>query len=229
MSDSSNFLPCCCMLIVVLMLGSIITDPGDDYRVYDSEDYEPSVYNGTFHVVNDTLTNGTYNTTNLNNMMDVVNSYDTYFDVVPSGFVFVYNDGENSDKYNGDAGLLYSVFNDTVTGATYRVDKALTRGIAYYTNGTFNLSDGCSIRRQRKAGDNYYTIYYITLENGSRIESLNIYDNLTAEQKKYFDDYDEQLYRYYSEKQIKQLKSEANYLADLDTEMSVQNSVDLKS
>lgn len=180
---------------------------------------------GDWMVVNGVLTNGTYNTTDLTKRWD----YHREVSVVASDIVFVYNDGI-SKKYKGDAGLEYAMFNDTLTGSCYHMDKNLTRGIAYATNKKFNIKN-FSFECTRFYGNAYnppvdfYEVYgrfapaNITLDNGTVIKSLCINQDLTPDQKLYFDDYETQLYKYYEDKRIKEMEDTQHYLAELDDDM----------
>lgn len=212
------------LFVVVISLSGCIQSSNSSYN-YDEQ--IPSTVSGTFYVVNNTLTNGTYNTSNLSIMWDVLDdNYRKYYHVVPSDFVFVYND-RNTTEWDGDAGLQYSTFNDTLTGCVFRLNKNLTRGIAYETEGKFNLKDGFNITRTREQGNNYYKNYFnnIILANGTQVNALHIYDNLTLEQQKYFDDYEEQLYRYSQEKELREMDDYAGYLADMENEQTISNRI----
>ena len=48
--------------------------------------------------------------------------------------------------------------------------------------------------------------------------------DLTAKQKMYFDDYDTQLYRYYEDQKIKEMRNMEGYMADIESEIDYQNS-----
>ena len=148
--------------------------------------------------------------------------------VKASDFLFVYKD-RVSTKYEGDTGLEYSMFVDTLTGYYYHVDKSLTRGIAYATKRKFDIKD-FSLKRMCYPGDKFYSIFFnnITLDNGTVIESLTISEELTNEQKKYFDNYDEQLYRYYEDKKVQELEDANDYLDAIDSETRIQNKINSK-
>lgn len=165
---------------------------------------------------------------------NLVYSYIDYEDrdvnVVASDFVFVYNYGTFSE-YKGDLGLNYSMFNDTLTGYCYHFDKELTRGIACVTNRKFDIHNFSFRRYLRKEGDKFYTNYGdgITLENGTVIRSLSIDQDLTLNQKKYFDDYDTQLYQYYEEKKLKKMDDISYWTGKLESEVSVSNRINSNS
>lgn len=226
MGDTTNAIPCCCLLIVILFL-AVFMFPSHNTTVHTYNTEEPEEVMGDFNVVNNRLTNGTFNTTNLNKTWDVVR-YKNY-SITPTDFIFVYND-KNTTKYDGDAGLEYSTFNDTNTGSTYRMNKDLTRAIAYTTKGKFDLKDGFNLTRYRSSGENYYTpdSETITLNNGTKIEALHIYDNLTLEQEKYFVDYEEQLYRYIQEQRLKDIDRDTASAVEWDSELDVQNRISSK-
>ena len=196
---------------MVLLCFALLISPVNSY---------PGAPPGDWMVVNGVLTNGTYNTT------DLTKTWDHYknFDVLASDIVFVYNDGVY-DKYNGDAGLKYAMFNDTLTGCCFHVDKNLTRGIAYATNKKFNIQNfsfGCwrFYGNMYDPPEDFYEIHdNITLDNGTVIEPLRINQDLTPNQKLYFDDYETQLYKYYEDKSIKEMEDTQYYLAELDDDM----------
>lgn len=217
------------LIVLVVSLSGCVSDSSSDTvetteseEVYDMWNGPP----GDWMVVDGVLTNGTYNTT------DLTNAWDHYrkVHVVASDFVFVYNDGI-SDKYHGDTGLKYAVFNDTLTGCCFHIDKNLARGVAYATKNKFNIKNfsfECwrSYGNEYNPPDDFYIIYdstNITLDNGTVIESLRIDQDLTPDQKSYFDDYDTQLYRYYEDQKIKEMRNMEGYMADIESDIDYQN------
>lgn len=226
---------CCCFWIVIFFIaGGASPDNSESYTDIDVNDIvseNMSSYNtsgaslGEWNVVNGVLTNGT-DTGKLEWGYDRDSRKSIH--VVPTDFVFVYKD-KNSSEYEGDANLYYSTFNDTLTGCTYHVDRDLTRGIAYKTNSKFDLKDGFNITRWRDLYDTYYTIYdnKIILNNGSIIQGLSVADDLTPEEKMYFNDYDTQLYKYYEDKKLQKMDDIESWNARMDAELDVQNRIAL--
>ena len=120
------------LIVLVVSLSGCVSDSSSDTvetteseEVYDMWDGPP----GDWMVVDGVLTNGTYNTT------DLTNAWDHYrkVHVVASDFVFVYNDSI-SDKYHGDTGLKYAMFND---GKDNQVPESL-RKMSEGFNNRFN-------------------------------------------------------------------------------------------
>lgn len=149
--------------------------------------------------------------------------------VVASDFVFVYSDGI-TDKYEGDLGLEYALFNDTLTGDCYNVSKNFVRGIAFVTDRKFDIKN-FSFEYVKYINDDtrYITDKFddinITLDNGTVIKPLSIDMDLTPRQKKYFDDYDTQLRSYYDNQIIDALNDNAFWAGHLDSEISVSNRI----
>ena len=224
---------CGCLLIVVIGFFAVFSG-GDSSNstniVVNKNITEYDMFNGPpgdWNVINGSLTNGTFNTTDLTRRWDRTNRI---FHVDSPEFTFVYKDA-NTTRYRGDSGLEYSMFYDTVSGCCYHIEKDLTRGIAYATGGSFDI-DGFNFSRSRISPVDYYFVYSeypgetnVTLDKGTVIMPLSIGDNLTFEEKKYFDDYDEQLYKYYEEKKIKELKDNEYWTAKMENEMEIQNRI----
>ena len=148
--------------------------------------------------------------------------------VVASDFVFVYEDGVY-DTYKGDIGLKYAMFNDTLTGNCYHLHKDLVVGIAYATKKKFDIKN-FSFEYIHYIDDDFYWVgnamweSNVTLDNGTIIKPLRIEQDLTPEQKLYFEDYDTQLYKYYEDKKIKEMEDMEAYMADLEDDMLRTNS-----
>jgi hypothetical protein len=202
------------LIVLVVSLSGCVSNTSS-YTVETTESEEDyGIMNGPpgeWNLINGTLTNGTYNTTDLGKLWDRSSRYIVHVD--SPEFVFVYNDG-NSSKYKGDTGLKYTLFYDD-KGCCYHIEEALTRGIAYVTGGTFDV-DGFNFSRRRNSNKDYYYVYSevpdktnVTLDNGTVVFGLYIYDNLTLEEKKYFDDYDTQLYKYYEDKKSEEMRKSA--------------------
>ncbi|WP_323735874.1 hypothetical protein PXD04_08265 [Methanosphaera sp. ISO3-F5] len=184
---------------------------------------------GDWMVINGVLTNGTYNTT------DLTRNWDSRRDVTVevSNLVYVYNDGI-SQKYKGDSGLSYAMFNDS-KGCCYHMSKDLVRGIAFATKYKFDIkkfSTSCyrNTGNQYEDPEDFYKINEeIRLENGTVIKPLSIDQDLTREQKTYFDDYQTQLVNYYQEKEIKALEENTYWTGKVDTGLDVSNRIASKS
>lgn len=109
-------------------------------------------------------------------------------------FLFEYND-HNTTTYEGDSGLKRALANNTVDNYTYCLPDENVRGIAYATKGTFKLKENILVTHSLMTGDMPWDCIMLKMfyKNGSVIPTLDIKDNdLTAEQKSYFDNYDQQ-------------------------------------
>lgn len=173
-----------------------------------------------WNVVDGVLIGAKYNDSSL--IYEDMENRLTPIPVCASDFLFVYNN-RVSTSYEGDTGLKYSMFVDTLTGYRYHFDESMTRGIAYVTKGKFDIKN-FSLTRWHKDGDDFYRLFgnyhdNITLDNGTVIRALYITDDLTVDEKLYFDDYDTQLYKYYEDKKIEEMKDMQDYIADLDDDM----------
>jgi len=213
------------LIVLVVSLSGCVSDvssetieTSESEEVYDTWNAPP----GDWMVVDGVLTNGTYNTTDLSKQWD----RNRRVHVVASDFVFVYDDGIY-EKYKGDTGLKYAMFNDTLTGCYYHMGKELTRGVAYATDKKFDIKNftfDCI-----RVDVPYYSLgdkwgdYNITLDNGTVILPLSIDQDLTPDQKLYFDDYDTQLYRYYEDQKIKEMRNMEDYMADIESDIDYQN------
>ena len=235
---------CCLVLIIAFMFGGTSTDNSASYTDIDAkyllnnESVPELSYGrydsppGNWNVINGTLTNGTYNSSDLGMQWDMNVNRKSH--ISPSDFAFVYNDGI-SDEYRGDVGLLYSTFNDTNTGCCYHVSRDMTRGIAFATKKSFDIGNFYATRI-RYIKEDYYNIYTeyggicnITLDNGTVIRELCIDEELTPEQKKYFDNYDEQLFKHYEEAKIDEIKKTQDYMDSIESEISIQNDIASKN
>ncbi len=112
---------------------------------------------------------------------------------LPSEFVFCYND-HNTTVYEGDSGLKVALVNNTLSGKEFYVPTEYVRGIAYVTQGTFKFDEAIIITLgPLREWDNMYVLTKMRLKNGTIIPYLGIEKNdLTSQQKKYFDNYEAQ-------------------------------------
>ena len=137
-------------------------------------------------------------------------------DFKPSKIIFVYND-HNTTTYQGDTGLIEAYCNNTVDNTTYYMSENVVRGIAYATKKTFNFNENIDIT-QYTATDGKLKILKMYYKNGTEIQSLSLMDdNLTLEQQKYFDNYQQEKSDY--DHKIDQMNSESlqegqNYLLE---------------
>ncbi|MBE6494626.1 MAG: hypothetical protein E7Z84_08505 [Methanosphaera stadtmanae] len=113
-------------------------------------------------------------------------------------FVFEYND-HNTTTYEGDSGLKGAYANNTVDNYTYFLPDENVRGIAYATKGTFKLKENIVVTHSLMVDNGRYDCIMLKMyyKNDTPILTLDIKDNgLTAEQKSYFDNYDQQKSEY---------------------------------
>lgn len=104
-------------------------------------------------------------------------------------FIFRYSDG-NTTTYKGDSGLGGVTCVNKVNNQTYTFAKPLARGIAYATKGTFKFKEHLDVTHSVARDDNSRIILKMYYKNGTEIRSLDVTDDdLTLEQKSYFDDY----------------------------------------
>lgn len=127
-------------------------------------------------------------------------SYDVEF--MPSSFVFDYHD-HNSTDYEGDIGLKYAYANSTFDDHKYIIPTEWVRGIAFATKGTFEFSEAILIDHgPYREWDDMYVITNLKFKNGTEIPFLSISSNdLTKEQRSYFDDYYQQRQDYLAEQE----------------------------
>lgn len=120
----------------------------------------------------------------------------------PKEIVFMYSD-ENTTTYKGDLGLLGASVRNEIDNKTYNLDPSDVRGIAKLTKKSFKLNDSLFITADNSGYDykrNYcdYNAFMIKFRNGSNLRRLSIGDDeLTADDKLYFDDYEMQKAEYY--------------------------------
>ena len=117
----------------------------------------------------------------------------TKHDFKPSQIIFEYND-HNTTTYKGDTGLLGGYWTNKLTNKTYKITDNTIRGIAYATKGTFKFKENLDIKETPPPGEEKNSkIVEIFYKNGTEIQSLSLFDeDLTVEQRKYFDNYTEQ-------------------------------------
>lgn len=145
----------------------------------------------------------------------------------PTDFVFEYNADGNSSTYNGDLGLTQAYCKNKADNKTYTMDVAMVRGIAYATKGTFifddNLTAGYEIWKDKHLNPTSLPeIYYLKYQNGTPIKSLDISDDLTLEQRKYFQDYESQKEQYYYDKEAKD-RYAAQVNEEIDRSMMIKS------
>ncbi|MBE6486499.1 MAG: hypothetical protein E7Z85_06640 [Methanosphaera stadtmanae] len=127
---------------------------------------------------------------------------DVYEEFMPVNFVFEYND-HNSTTYEGDSGLKVAVVNNEFDNNSYFVPTEYVRGIAYATKGTFKFNEPILFSHgPLREWDGMYVATKFKFRNGTIIPYLGIEKNdLTNEQKKYFDDYNSQRSEYLMQQQ----------------------------
>lgn len=125
-----------------------------------------------------------------------------YEDFMPKNFVFEYND-HNSTTYEGDSGLRVARVNNVFDNNSYFVPTEYVRGIAYATKGTFRFNEPILFSHgPLREWDGMYVATGFKFKNGTVIPYLGIEKNdLTNEQKKYFDDYNTQRSEYLMQEQ----------------------------
>ncbi len=135
--------------------------------------------------------------------------WDIEHDFMPGPFIFEYND-HNTTTYEGDSGLVYAHVNNTLDNTSFIVPVERVRSIAYATKGTFKFSEPIIITRSIQRDDGKYILLTMKFKNGTVVPILDLEKNdLTAEQKKYFDNYDAQRNDYLMQQQ--EYAAEANY------------------
>ena len=131
-----------------------------------------------------------------------------------TGFIFEYND-HNTSTYEGDSGLILGYCNNTADNTSLIIPKERVRTLAYASNGTFKFPDGLIIKLSVKRDDGKYVLLQMRHHNGTWIPILDIEnDDLTNEQKKYFDDYYQQKSDYNAKQEefaTKHLRDEYKY------------------
>lgn len=118
---------------------------------------------------------------------------------------FMYSNG-NTSTYQGDLGLIGMYFVNKLDNETYFMHESMTRGMAMVSHKTFKFNEkfivDC-IDQKDLGGRTYrYHISNLTYENGTPVRKLDISDShLTAEERKYFDDYAQQRQDYHSQQE----------------------------
>ncbi|RAP44813.1 MAG: hypothetical protein BZ134_02625 [Methanosphaera sp. SHI1033] len=135
-------------------------------------------------------------------------------DFFPVDFVFEYSDGNTTD-YKGDLGLQHAFCTNTEDNATYRLSPGSVRGIAYATKGTFKFNETIQTTRYKLTDSDVFGVLVMYYKNGTEIKSLDISDNdLTADQRQYFDDYNQQRQEYLEQQtadEIDSMSSQQSY------------------
>ena len=149
-----------------------------------------------------------------NNTEDFQTIVTTKHEFYPDEFLFEYSDG-NTTHYKGDLGLKYAHCRNVIDNVSYLVPTENVRGIAFATNGTFKFNESIlithSIKREDDTLDPYIMLnmYY---KNGTEIKSLDIEDDdLTADQRTYFDNYEQQRQEYLQKHLAEEIDTETTY------------------
>lgn len=130
-----------------------------------------------------------------------VEEYDVEHEFLPDTFIFEYND-HNTTSYEGDSGLKYAHVNNTLDNTTLIVPVERVRSIAYATKKSFKFIEPIIITHSIRRDDGRYILLTMKYKNGTVIPILDLDKNdLTREQKEYFDDYDAQRSDYLMEQQ----------------------------
>ncbi|WP_302291044.1 hypothetical protein [Methanosphaera stadtmanae] len=149
---------------------------------------------------------GNYDDSSTDTVASVINNTtdDTIkpIDFNPTNFTFIYSNS-NTSKYKGDLGLKYAYCTNSIDNTTCLLLKEYVRGLAYASNGTFEFKDNLSmVPAPHSRNDSNYTVNEIYYSNGTLIEKLLIEDeDLTLEEREYFQDYEGQKEAYYNKKQ----------------------------
>ncbi|MBE6494671.1 MAG: hypothetical protein E7Z84_08730 [Methanosphaera stadtmanae] len=118
-----------------------------------------------------------------------VEEWEIEHEFMPDTFIFEYND-HNTTNYEGDSGLKYAHVNNTLDNTTLIVPVERVRSIAYATKKSFIFSEPIIITHSVERSDGRYVLLQMKYKNGTKIPILDLDKNdLTAEQKEYFDDY----------------------------------------
>ena len=126
---------------------------------------------------------------------------DTKYDFYPSTFIFEYN-GYNTTDYEGDTGLKRAYVNNTVDNMTYLVPPEYVRTFAWLTKKSFTLDDHIDVKHSLVVDGRDYDCILMGMFNkdGSEIPKLDVKSNdLTNEQRSYFDDYESARDEYYQQ------------------------------
>ena len=169
---------CCCLGIIILMIIGMFGGGGSSSSADNVADTVADAVNNS---VNDSFG---------------VKPFD------PTNFRFVYSDG-NTTTYKGDLGLQETFcINRADNNSVCRLDQEYTRGLAFASNGTFKFNENLSmVPYNFTRNDSDYTIKEIYHEDGSVLKKLRIEDDLTLEQRQYFQNYEQQKEEYYLKKQ----------------------------
>lgn len=127
---------------------------------------------------------------------DLTTEY-TEHDLDMSNITFIYKDS-NTTQYQGDQGLDGAIIKNNLDNKTYYITNDLVRGLAYKTQKTFSFDQPLKAEVHEGNGSYDYYVETLTYQNGTKIKSLSISDDdLTQEEKTYFDDYEDQKQNYY--------------------------------
>lgn len=125
-------------------------------------------------------------------------------EIIPGDWLFVYYD-HNSSKYEGDEGLYYAVFNNTIGNKEENITiftESKIIGLAYYSNGDFDMYrygfKHLNLKFYNNSGHSHYAVMdtyeSIELPNGTRIKIFSIEDDkLTQDQKDFITNYESRI------------------------------------
>ncbi len=141
---------------------------------------------------------------------DEENYGDIKYEFNVSNLTFSYND-HNTSTYEGDTGLDAAYCKNTIDNKTYRIPVAEVRGLAYASKGTFKFNETIEITHSlsyRDSRDYDYIVLFMYYKNGTEIPTLDISDDdLTLEQRNYFDNYAQEKQDYYQRQQELDMQS----------------------
>lgn len=132
----------------------------------------------------------------------------------PDGFMFEYKD-HNSSVYEGDRNLRLGYVNNTADNTTLILTPEAVRTLAYISRKTFKFDDSLIITRSLQRDDGYFVLLTLKYKNGTNIPLLDVKNDLSDDQKEYFDDYESDL-KDYHDQQIEDLEDEYNYQQSRD-------------
>lgn len=156
---------------------------------------------------------------------DLTTQY-TQHDLDMSNITFIYKD-TNTTQYQGDQGLDGAIIRNSPDNKTYYIPVNLVRGLAYKTQRTFNFDQ--PLKAEAHDGNGSYDYYVETLayQNGTKIRPLSISDDdLTQEEKTYFDDYEDQKQDYYHKQDdLAQRSAAVDEMSEIKTQNEPKNYV----
>ncbi|MCI5866599.1 MAG: hypothetical protein SOZ23_01805 [Methanosphaera sp.] len=119
----------------------------------------------------------------------------TQWEVTPGELTFQYSD-ENTSVYKGDMGLKRLIIKDSNSNHTYSVVDSNVRALAKYTHRSFKFKGPIYVDGHKNTNDELGFEYFTTAiydADHNKLRRLEVYDDdLTAEEKSYFDDYEQQ-------------------------------------